>query len=98
MARVCLGYRVVGAQVHFFIFDGAPEPLHKHIVAPCAPAVHADDDGVVSQQAGERRAGELATLIRVEDLRFTMAGQIPGFILLTLCLGATLVCQHHLDY
>src|SRR3954470_22076666 len=70
-----LGYGVVGPQVHFFILDGSPESLHEHIVPPGASAVHADGDGVAGQQAGERRAGELAALIGVEDLRLTVTSQ-----------------------
>ena len=76
-----LGDCVVGPQVYFFIFDGSPESLHEHIVAPCAPAVHADGDGVAGQQAGECGTGELATLISVEDLRFAMTGQRLGWTL-----------------
>ena len=40
-----------------------------------APAVHADGDLVFDQHASERRAGELAALIRVEDRRLAMAGR-----------------------
>src|SRR3954453_9055555 len=70
-----LGHGIVGLEVYLLVLDGAPEPLHEHIVAPCASAVHADGDGVVGQQSGKRRAGELATLIGVEDLRLAMTGQ-----------------------
>src|SRR3954449_10134550 len=70
-----LGYCVVGPQVYFFIFDGSPESLHEHIVPPGASAVHADGDGVVDQLSGEGRAGELAALIGVEDLRLAVASQ-----------------------
>ena len=57
-----LGHRVVGLEIHLLILDGSPQPFDEHVVAPCAPAVHADGDGIVGQQAGERRAGELAAL------------------------------------
>src|SRR3954454_19014598 len=70
-----LGYCVVGPQEYFFIFDRSPESLHEHIVAPSAPAIHADSDGVVDQLAGECGTGELAALIGVEDLRLAMASQ-----------------------
>src|ERR1700676_4831173 len=43
---------VVGPQIDLFVFDRAPEPLDKHVVAPRPLAVHADRDGVVEQQAG----------------------------------------------
>src|SRR3954454_15976264 len=70
-----LRYCVVGPQVYFFIFDGSPESLHEHIVAPCAPAIHADSDGLVDQLAGECGTGELAALVGIEDLRLAMASQ-----------------------
>jgi hypothetical protein len=73
--RPRLGHGIVGLEVNLLVLDGAPEPLHKHIIAPCASAVHADGDSVVGQQAGERGAGELAALISVEDLRLAMTGQ-----------------------
>src|SRR3954468_20510372 len=68
----CFGYRIVGLEVYLLVLDGSPEPLHEHIVAPSSSTVHADGDRVAGQQAGERRAGELAALIGVEDLRLTV--------------------------
>ena len=41
---------VVGPQIDLFVFDRAPEPLDEDVVAPRAPAVHADRDGVVSSR------------------------------------------------
>ena len=65
----------VGPQIHLLVFNAAPKPLDEHIVPPSAPAVHADGDLVFDQHASERRAGELAALIRVEDRRLAMAGR-----------------------
>ena len=65
----------VGPQIHLLVFNAAPKPLDEHVVPPSAPAVHADGDPVFDQHASERRAGELAALIRVEDLRLAMAGE-----------------------
>src|SRR5262245_31286233 len=66
---------VVGAQIHLLVLDAAPQPLDEHIVAPGAPAVHADGDPVFDQHASECRAGELAALVRVEDLRLAVMCQ-----------------------
>ena len=65
----------VGPQIHLLVFNAAPKPLDEHIVPPSAPAVHADGDLAFDQHASERHAGELAALIRVEDLRLAMAGE-----------------------
>ena len=27
---------------NLFVFERAPQPLDEHVVAPCAPAIHAD--------------------------------------------------------
>lgn len=50
---------VVGAQIDLLIFDAAPQPLDEHVVAPGAPAVHADGDAMTGEHAGERGAREL---------------------------------------
>src|SRR5664279_5453950 len=57
---------VVGAQIDLLVFDAAPQPLDKHIVAPGTLAVHADRYAIAYQHAREGLAGELAALIRVE--------------------------------
>src|ERR1700737_4358662 len=64
-----LGHRVVGSEIYLLVFDRPPKPLDKDIVTPCAFAVHADGDAILDQHAGELGAGELATLIGVEDVR-----------------------------
>src|SRR5246127_5896661 len=66
---------VVGPQIYFLVFDAAPQPLDEDIVPPGALAVHADGDGVFDQHAREGRAGELAALVRVEDIRFAKASE-----------------------
>ena len=89
----------VGPQIHVLIFNAAPQPLDEHVVPAKRSAVHADGDPVFDQHAGERRAGELAALIGVEDLRLAMAGEsspractgakyVPTFPLITLRLLA----------
>ena len=63
----------VGPQIYYLVFNAAPKPLDEHVVPPSALAVHADGDLVFNQHASERRAGELAALIGVEDLRLATA-------------------------
>ena len=70
-----LGDGVVGLQINLLVFDGFPKALDEHIVAPGSLAVHADGDPVFEKNAGEAGAGELAALIRVEDLWPAVTGQ-----------------------
>src|SRR5262249_9786188 len=66
-AATGFGNAVIGPQIHLLVFDASPQTLNEHVVAPSALAIHADRYSPVSESAGERRTGELATLIRVED-------------------------------
>src|SRR6202045_956185 len=70
-----LGRGVVGSEIHLLVFDAAPQPLDEDVVPPGTLAVHADGDPVFDQHASECRAGELAALIRVEDIRLAMASE-----------------------
>jgi hypothetical protein len=45
------------------------------VVHPAAAAVHRDANAGVNQHARERRSGELAALVGVEDLRPAVPGQ-----------------------
>src|ERR1035437_2029106 len=65
----------IGSQINLLVFDAAPEPLDEHIFAPGGLAVHADRDFVFYQHASKSLAGELASLIRVEDLRLAVFRQ-----------------------
>ena len=71
--RPRLRHVFVGMQIDFLIFDGAPKPLDKDIVAPGSLAVHRDFNARLFQHIGEGDAGELAALIRVENLRFAIS-------------------------
>ncbi len=64
-----------GPQVDTLVLHAAPEPLHEDVVPVAALAVHADGDAVSLQDAGEGLAGELAPLIRIEDLGRSVTGQ-----------------------
>ena len=66
---------VVGSQIHLLVFDATPQALDEHVVPPSPFAVHADRNAVVGEHASERRAVELAALIRIEDLRFAVASE-----------------------
>jgi hypothetical protein len=68
-----LGRGVVGFEIDLLVFDAAPQPRDEDVVPPGALAVHADGDPIFDQHASECRAGELAALIRVEDLRLAVA-------------------------
>src|ERR1700684_1035349 len=58
-----------GTEVDAFVFQRSPQPLDEDVVHPAATPVHRDTDVGVLQGIGEGQAGELRTLIGVEDLR-----------------------------
>ena len=62
-----------GLQVNSFTFEAAPEAFNKHIVHPACLAIHGDTDTSILQLADPERTRELATLIRVEDIRLAVA-------------------------
>jgi len=66
---------LVSSQIHLLVFDGSPQTLNKHVVSPSPLAIHADRDSSISKNTGERRAGELAALICVEDVRLPVTSQ-----------------------
>ncbi len=71
-ALFCITYAVVSVQIYFFVFDALPKPFDKHMITPATLAVHTDLDTVILQQPGEFQAGELATLVSIEDIRLAM--------------------------
>src|SRR5215470_9087444 len=66
---------VIGPQIHLLVFDASPQTLNEHVVTPSALAIHADRYSPVGKRAGERRAGELAALVGVEDFRLAVTSQ-----------------------
>jgi len=60
-------------QVDGLVFQRSPETLDEDVVQAPAPPVHGDHDIGVLERAGEVEAGELAALIRVEDLRLAVS-------------------------
>src|SRR5437588_12860345 len=61
-------------EIDAFVFERPPQPFDEHVVHPAALAIHRDADAVALQHIGEGKAGELRTLIGVEDLRHAVAG------------------------
>jgi len=55
-------------QIHLLVFDRAPQPLHQDVVVAALSAWPADLDLLGLQPGHKVRRGELAALIRVEDL------------------------------
>src|SRR6516162_9879516 len=66
---------LISPQVHLLVFDASPQTLNKHIVTPSAFAIHADRYSSLGERAGERRAGELAAVICVQDFRIAVTSQ-----------------------
>ena len=58
---------VIGSEIDLLVFDRAPQPLDKDIVAPGASAVHADSNAGLGQHFGEGKARELRSLVGIED-------------------------------
>ena len=65
----------IGAQTDFLVFDRPPEPLDEDVVAPGAFAVHADGDLGILQNLREVDAGELRSLVGIEDFRLAVAAE-----------------------
>src|SRR6516165_4917926 len=68
-----LAYRRIGVEVDLLVFEAAPQPLDKDVVHAATLAVHADHDLMGLQNAGEVLAGELATLVGIDDLGSAVA-------------------------
>ena len=59
-------------QIDMLILYRAPQALDKDIISPGSLAIHADPDIVIGQVVGKRQTGELATLISIHDLRWSV--------------------------
>jgi hypothetical protein len=60
----------VGPHVHLLVLDAPPQPLDEHVVDPSTLAVHADSNAGVLEHFDPFLAGELRSLVGVEDLRY----------------------------
>src|SRR5258708_14493616 len=56
----------VGPQIHLLVFNAAPNPPDEHVVPPSALAAHAAVVPVFDQHTSKPRAGDVASLLRVE--------------------------------
>ena len=65
-------------QVDGLVFERAPEPFDKDVVHAAASPIHGDRDARVLEHAGKVEAGELASLVGVEDRRRAVFGQRLG--------------------
>jgi len=70
-----LGHAVVCVQIDMLVLHAPPQSLDEHVVHPSALAVHADLHVVILEHLGELDAGELASLVGVEDLRWAVLGE-----------------------
>jgi len=67
-AGSCLTAGLEGIEEHAFVFQRPPQPFDEHVVHPAPTPVHRDADAGVLERVGEGKAGELRTLIGVEDV------------------------------
>ena len=76
-----LGNRRIPFDVDIIMFDSSPEALDEDVVQGASLAVHADRDAVGFKDACEFRAGELASLVRIEYFRIAilLQGFLQGF-------------------
>jgi len=63
-------------EIDVFVFHCPPESFDKDVVQRTAPAVHADQDVLGLESAGERLAGKLRSLVGVEDFRRTLTQRV----------------------
>ena len=61
--------RFVILDVDVFVFHATPEPFNEDVIQRSASPIHADGDLALFENPSERAAGELRTLIGIEDLR-----------------------------
>src|ERR1700674_5048927 len=63
------------AQVDPFVLHGPPQALDEDVVVAAPASVHADLDPIIRQHLGELVAGELRTLIGIEDAGLAEPGE-----------------------
>ena len=68
-ALVSLIERFLGFRIHLLIFNGSPESFDKDIVMRPSPTIHTDPDPGLRQATCEGEAGELGSLVGIEDHR-----------------------------
>ena len=68
-----IGFRgsLILMEIDLLVFQGSPQPLGEDIVESSSFSVHADLDVMMDQDIEIAEAGELGSLIRVMDFRFS---------------------------
>jgi hypothetical protein len=69
-AAASFGHRRVAVKIHDRVFHRPPKALKEDVVAPAAFAIHANSDLLPLKYARGPCAGELASLVGVQDLGF----------------------------
>ena len=64
-----LEHVLVIVQVFLFVYAAAPEPLDEDVIHRSTAPIHTDGDFMLYENSGERIAGELRALVRIENLR-----------------------------
>lgn len=67
-----VGQSGIAFQIHIFMFDATPEPLHKNIIQSPATPIHADDNTVYLEYTRKSFTGELPALVGVKCLRHSV--------------------------
>ena len=77
IADACFRLATVGVafEIDVLVFQRAPHAFDEHVVHPATAPIHRDAHVSLDQHAGEIRAGELAALVGVENLRLAVSGQ-----------------------
>ena len=75
--RAGRAHAIVDLRVDAFVFDAAPQALHKDVVPPSAAPVHGQLAAAGQDCVGELDRGELAALVGVDDLGLC-SGQRPA--------------------
>ena len=75
--KAALLFDAVGrrTQIDPFVLDGPPQALDEDVIVATPAPVHADLDPVIPQHLRERVAGELRTLVGIEDLGLAELGE-----------------------
>jgi len=61
-------------QIDRLVFERPPQAFDEDVVHAPAPTIHGNGDLRALEHAGEVEAGELASLIGIEDFRLAVSG------------------------
>jgi hypothetical protein len=77
-----LGYIVVRVQVHLLVLQGSPQPLDQDVVAPAAPAVHADLDPALEEHRREFLGAELRalSLLKISGVPYLSSASVSASV------------------